>query len=236
MRKEEYIATAVSKISNRKAKRETEKELAAHIDELIENYINSGCEADEAEEKAVSDMGDSEKVSQEMEKLYKGTGCLSRIVKFLLKVFLMILILVVIYKVYILLSPIDCFNNSDVKIYTPSGINGRYHLEWLWTDIEEYWVFKLTRSQSDELNKDLSENYWVKLDSSPLQQFDWDSYDNVFKKQTDLTENCYICVYDVYSKKFITDRTENIIDTTTNWVIVIYDKANEYYYCIHQSL
>ncbi len=171
-----------------------------------------------------------------MGKLYKGTGCLSRIVKFLLKVCLMILILVVIYKLYILFSPIDCFNNSDVKIYTPSGINGRYHIEWLWTDIEEYWFFKLTRSQSDELNKDLSENYWVKLDSSPLLQFDWDSYDNVFKKQTDLTENCYICVYDVYSKEFITDRTENIIDTTTNWVIVIYDKANEYYYCIHQSL
>ena len=236
MRKEEYIATAVSKISNRKAKLETEKELAAHIDELIDRYVNSGYTAAEAEEKAVAEMGDSEKVSQEMGKLYKGTGCLSRIIKFLLKVCLMILILVVIYKAYILLSPIDCFNNSDVKIYTPSGINGRYHLEWLWTDIEEYWIFKLTRSQSDELNKDLSENYWVKLDSSTLSQFDWDSYDNVFKKQTDLTENCYICVYDVYSKEFITDRTENIIDTTTNWVIVIYDKANEYYYCIHQSL
>ena len=236
MRKEEYIATAVSKISNRKAKQETEKELAAHIDELIDRYVNSGYTAPEAEERAVADMGDSEKVSQEMGKLYKGTGCLSRIVKFLLKVCLMILILVVIYKLYILFSPIDCFNNSDVKIYTPSGINGRYHIEWLWTDIEEYWFFKLTRSQSDELNKDLSENYWVKLDSSPLLQFDWDSYDIVFKKQTDLTENCYICVYDVYSKEFITDRTENIIDTTTNWVIVIYDKANEYYYCIHQSL
>ncbi len=236
MRKEEYIATAVSKITNKKAKRETEKELAAHIDELIDRYVNSGYTAAEAEKKAVSDMGDSEKVSQEMGKLYKGTGCLSRIIKFLLKVCLMILILVVIYKAYILLSPIDCFNNSDVKIYTPSGINGRHHIEWLWTDIEEYWFFKLTRSQSDELNKDLSENYWVKLDSSPLLQFDWDSYDNVFKKQTDLTENCYICVYDVYSKEFITDRTENIIDTTTNWVIVIYDKANEYYYCIHQSL
>ena len=236
MRKEEYIATAVSKITNKKAKRETEKELAAHIDELIDRYVNSGYTAPEAEERAVADMGDSEKVSQEMGKLYKGTGCLSRIVKFLLKVCLMILILVVIYKLYILFSPIDCFNNSDVKIYTPSGINGRYHIEWLWTDIEEYWFFKLTRSQSDELNKDLSENYWVKLDSSPLLQFDWDSYDIVFKKQTDLTENCYICVYDVYSKEFITDRTENIIDTTTNWVIVIYDKANEYYYCIHQSL
>ncbi len=236
MRKDEYIATAVSKITNKKAKRETEKELAAHIDELIDRYVNSGYTAPEAEERAVADMGDSEKVSQEMGKLYKGTGCLSRIIKFLLKVCLMILILVVVYKAYILLSPIDCFNNSDVKIYIPSGINGRYHIEWLWTDIEEYWVFKLTRSQSDELNKDLSENYWVKLDSSPLSQFDWDSYDNVFKKQTDLTENCFICVYDVYSKEFITDRTENIIDTTTNWVIVIYDKANEYYYCIHQSL
>ena len=95
MRKEEYIATAVSKISNRKAKLETEKELAAHIDELIDRYVNSGYTAAEAEEKAVAEMGDSEKVSQEMGKLYKGTGCLSRIIKFLLKVCLMILILVV---------------------------------------------------------------------------------------------------------------------------------------------
>ena len=130
MRKDEYIATAVSKISNKKAKRETEKELAAHIDELMDFYINNGMAEEDAEERAVSDMGDSEKVSQEMGKLYKGTGCLSRIVKFLLKVCLMILILVVIYKLYILFSPIDCFNNSDVKIYTPSGINGRYHIEF----------------------------------------------------------------------------------------------------------
>lgn len=36
MRKNEYIASAVSKISNKKAKRETEAELAEHIDELIE--------------------------------------------------------------------------------------------------------------------------------------------------------------------------------------------------------
>ena len=74
MRKDEYIATAVSKISNRKAKRETEKELAAHIDELVNHYTKNGWDADEAEERAVLDMGEAEAVSEKLGKLHKGAG------------------------------------------------------------------------------------------------------------------------------------------------------------------
>ncbi len=72
MRKEEYIAEAVSKITNRKAKRETEKELAAHIDELIEFYLDRSGSKEEAEERAVADMGGPEKISEDMAKLHKG--------------------------------------------------------------------------------------------------------------------------------------------------------------------
>ncbi len=236
MKKDEYIASAVSKISNRKAKRELEAELEAHIDDLTELYLEQGFAQSEAEEKAVESMGDYLELSREMEQLYKGTGCFSRIIRFLLKTILMLLLLFLTYRACVLFYPIDCFNDSDVRAYTPSGINGRHRVEWAWTDIEEYWVFKLTDSQSEELSKDLTESYWAELNSSPLREYDWSVYGNVFKKQTDLTDNCYICVFDMYSKEFITDSTVNIIDKTDHWVIIIYDRTNEYYYCIHQSI
>ncbi len=74
MRKDEYIATAVSKITNKKAKRETEKELAAHIDELIEFYLDRSGSKEEAEEKAVADMGEAQSISQKLGKLHTGAG------------------------------------------------------------------------------------------------------------------------------------------------------------------
>lgn len=63
MKKDEYIASAVSKISNRKAKRELE----AHIDDLTELYLEQGFAQSEAEEKAVESMGDYLELSREME-------------------------------------------------------------------------------------------------------------------------------------------------------------------------
>ena len=74
MKKDEYIAEAVSKITNRKAKRETEKELAAHIDELVEFYLDRSGSKEEAEEKAVADMGTPESVSSSFGKLHSGAG------------------------------------------------------------------------------------------------------------------------------------------------------------------
>ena len=74
MRKDEYIASAVSKISNRKAKRETEAELAEHIDELTESYLDRNMTAEEAEQRAVADMGTPESVSSSLGKLHTGAG------------------------------------------------------------------------------------------------------------------------------------------------------------------
>lgn len=74
MRKEEYIASAVSKISNKKAKRETEAELAEHIDELTEFYLDRNMTAEEAEQRAVADMGTPESVSSSLGKLHTSAG------------------------------------------------------------------------------------------------------------------------------------------------------------------
>ncbi|MBQ5995770.1 MAG: hypothetical protein IJL63_07945 [Clostridia bacterium] len=70
MKKDEYIASAVSKISNQIAKRETEKELAAHIDELTEFYLDRSSSKEEAEERAVADMGGSELIAEKLSQLH----------------------------------------------------------------------------------------------------------------------------------------------------------------------
>ena len=66
MKKDEYIASAVSKISNRKAKRELEAELEAHIDDLTDLYLEQGFAQSEAEAKAVESMGDYLELSREI--------------------------------------------------------------------------------------------------------------------------------------------------------------------------
>ena len=42
MRKEEYINEVISKIENKKAKAEVEKELSNHIDDRISYYTDAG--------------------------------------------------------------------------------------------------------------------------------------------------------------------------------------------------
>ncbi len=70
MKKFAYIAAIVSKIDSKKEKWEIEKELAAHIDELMDFYINNGMSEEDAEEKAVEEMGPPETVSEELAKLH----------------------------------------------------------------------------------------------------------------------------------------------------------------------
>lgn len=71
MRKDEYIASAVSRIKNKKAKWETACELAEHIDELTEFYLNRSSSKEEAEERAVADMGGPELIADKMRELHK---------------------------------------------------------------------------------------------------------------------------------------------------------------------
>ncbi|MBE6836213.1 MAG: hypothetical protein E7515_08215 [Ruminococcaceae bacterium] len=71
MRKEEYIQEVISRIENKRAKQEVEKELSAHIDDRISYYTDAGYDEETANIKAMEHMGSPEKVSEEMEKLHK---------------------------------------------------------------------------------------------------------------------------------------------------------------------
>ena len=71
MRKEEYIQEVISRIENKKARREVEKELSAHIDDRISYYTDAGWDEQTANEKAMEHMGKSEEVAEEMGKLHR---------------------------------------------------------------------------------------------------------------------------------------------------------------------
>ena len=66
MRKEEYIQEVISKIENKKARREVEKELSAHIDDRIAYYVDAGWDEDSANEKAMEHMGNVESVAEKL--------------------------------------------------------------------------------------------------------------------------------------------------------------------------
>lgn len=70
MRKEEYIQEVISRIENKKARREVEQELSAHIDDRISYYTDAGWDEQTANEKAMSNMGKTEDVADKMRKLH----------------------------------------------------------------------------------------------------------------------------------------------------------------------
>lgn len=72
MRKEEYIDLVISKIENKKARREIEKELSVHIDDRISYYVDAGYDEQTAIEKAVEHMGKPEIVADKMALLHRG--------------------------------------------------------------------------------------------------------------------------------------------------------------------
>ena len=231
MRKEEYIREVVSRIKNKKAKAEVEKELSNHIDDRISYYTDAGWDEATATEKAMEHMGEAESVAEKMGKIHNKK--LGLFLKLVLSVVLIDALLVVAPRIYFYLQPVDSFIKEGTEAYTPSGIPVKHHIDFFSIDTYEYWVYKLNDSQCEEIDADIQEGNWEKM--SPLQynRFPF-NYKEIFRKDINFSD-CYIIVYDAHGERLITGNSRNIMDITSNWVIIIYDNANSYYYCIHQS-
>jgi len=70
MRKDEYINEVISKIENKKARREVEKELSAHIDDRISYYTDAGYDEQTATEKAMEHMGNPDEQAEQLGKIH----------------------------------------------------------------------------------------------------------------------------------------------------------------------
>lgn len=66
-----YLKDVCRFVKNKKACFEIERELRNHIDELVEMYIKRGIPQEEAIDKALQSIGDSEKLGQELNEVHK---------------------------------------------------------------------------------------------------------------------------------------------------------------------
>ena len=74
MKKDEYIQEVISRIENKRAKQEVERELSAHIDDRISYYTDAGWDEETANEKAMEHMGDAQCVGTQMSKIHPSTN------------------------------------------------------------------------------------------------------------------------------------------------------------------
>ena len=233
MKRDEYISAVISQIQNKKARTEVERELSAHIDDRISYYTDAGWDEETANEKAMEHMGEPEKVSEEMGKIHNKK--ISVFLKITISFFAVIVILIIAFRICLFLSPIDDFIKEQTKVYTPSGIPTRHHVAFFSIDTDEYWVYKLSDKQCYEINEDIKNGTWEKLELRHYWAFPW-NYSRVFMNKTELFNDCYIVIYDASHNRFLTNSNTAIAEATSNWVIIIYDKTNGYYYCIHQTM
>ncbi|MGV8981946.1 FtsW/RodA/SpoVE family cell cycle protein [Clostridium sp.] len=69
----EYIDHVCSYVKYKEAHKEIKEELSSHIEDIVEEYTESGMSQEEAGSKAVSRMGDGECVGKQLNKAHKGT-------------------------------------------------------------------------------------------------------------------------------------------------------------------
>lgn len=71
MKKEEFLKTMTDQIRCRMARNAVREEYSAHIEDQIQDFINSGMEREEAEEAAVLEMGDPVENGNEMNRIHR---------------------------------------------------------------------------------------------------------------------------------------------------------------------
>lgn len=68
---EDYINAVCSKIKNPKVHDEVKREVGAHIEEIMDEYIAEGFSVDESAGKAIAHMGDAALIGKELNKVHK---------------------------------------------------------------------------------------------------------------------------------------------------------------------
>lgn len=71
MQIKEFLNNVCEQIKYKPIRNEISKELENHINETKENYIEKGMEENEAEEKAIKQMGSAEDIGKKLNKIHK---------------------------------------------------------------------------------------------------------------------------------------------------------------------
>lgn len=71
MSKEEYLNTLLAQIRDRRAKELVRAEIAAHLEDQEAFYLDYGCEEEEAQLRAVRQMGDPVAVGEALDQIHR---------------------------------------------------------------------------------------------------------------------------------------------------------------------
>lgn len=125
---------------------------------------------------------------------------------------------------------------TDKKIvYTPGTIAKKYYSE-LSIDIFEYWIFVLNDEQKQELEKELSNNRWSEINELHLGEL---SHFLMYEEELGKilkSKSCYVCVYDRYNDKIITDADKFVYDSLTQKIMFVYEAETGTYICLHETM
>ena len=119
---------------------------------------------------------------------------------------------------------------SDLNIvYTPTKPAYKYY-HWHWTDIYEYYVFKLSNKEEKILLQEAEEGKWSELTPYHINEL---NYYEEFLDYSYRHHKCFICIYDEQNNQIVTDSD---IDMPPNRIIFLYDTETNKYYCVFQTM
>ena len=152
------------------------------------------------------------------------------------------LIIIIVVLILIEATAFRCYSgtlNPYIKelniVYTPTKPAYKYY-HWNWTDIYEYYVFKLSNREEEIIIQEAENCNWSEMTSLHVNKLDhFESY-NEFLDCTYRYHKCYICIYDEQNNQIITNSDNDIYHDTTGWIIFLYDTETNKYYCVFQTM
>ncbi len=123
--------------------------------------------------------------------------------------------------------------NCDIKVFLPQGNTNKYkELSASFFQDWEIYEYRLTDEEIAEIEKELNNGYWAKIDSDDKKLFVHDYFyasflkGRVWQKDFDLSDEVYVSSYTGYQRPFHYSETS----ISDNWYVFIYDKGNSVYY------
>ncbi len=107
MKISEFLNNVCNQIKYKPIRSEISEELESHIKDLEENYIRNGMNENEAEEKAILQMGNANEIGKNLNKIHKP--------KFNFPLLILVLALL---AFSVLVNHLDYTNNSDLNFIT----------------------------------------------------------------------------------------------------------------------
>ena len=127
---------------------------------------------------------------------------------------------------------------DQVEIYVPDGVADEFK-QYLSIDIDEYWIFHLSKKEQNEMEKDIEAHNWRVMNSTDVmyveQRAAYDEDSVIYKSINN--HKCYIYIFDCDNKiELPNDNGYFIGNDCYQWIIFIYDTETNYYYIFHQSM